>query len=130
MTAEANNLVSATGRILLCSALLLGLLSCTRGPFASKTSVAEKTRADAVAMAKKEDKLVLLSLVPDGLLSADDRQRTYRDRRTHKEMVVFLHEWAHTLGVLHDEDPDSAHSRYNALVRRLVSFERAAECAS
>ena len=25
------------------------------------------------------------------------------------------------------EDPDSAHSRYNALVRRLVSFERAAD---
>jgi hypothetical protein len=27
------------------------------------------------------------------------------------------------------ENSDSAHSRYNALVRRLVSFERAAECA-
>jgi hypothetical protein len=27
------------------------------------------------------------------------------------------------------EDEDSAHSRYNALIRRLVSFERAAECA-
>lgn len=27
------------------------------------------------------------------------------------------------------EDQDSAHGRYNALVRRLVSFERAAECA-
>lgn len=26
------------------------------------------------------------------------------------------------------EDPDGAHSRYNALIRRLVSFERAAEC--
>ena len=26
------------------------------------------------------------------------------------------------------DDSDSAHSRYNALVRRLVSFERAAEC--
>jgi hypothetical protein len=26
------------------------------------------------------------------------------------------------------EDEDSAHSRYNALVRRLVSFERAAAC--
>jgi hypothetical protein len=25
---------------------------------------------------------------------------------------------------------DAAHSRYNALIRRLVSFERAAECAS
>jgi hypothetical protein len=30
---------------------------------------------------------------------------------------------------LQAEDPDTAHSRYNALVRRLVSFERAAECA-
>lgn len=28
------------------------------------------------------------------------------------------------------EDPDAAHSRYNALIRTLVSFERAAECAS
>ena len=27
------------------------------------------------------------------------------------------------------DDPESAHTRYNALVRRLVSFERAAECA-
>lgn len=25
-------------------------------------------------------------------------------------------------------DPDSAHSRYNALIRRLVRFERAVEC--
>ena len=31
--------------------------------------------------------------------------------------------------LLRAEDADSAHSRYNALVRRLVSFERAAECA-
>jgi hypothetical protein len=29
---------------------------------------------------------------------------------------------------LAESDGDSAHSRYNALVRRLVSFERAAEC--
>lgn len=28
------------------------------------------------------------------------------------------------------EDADAAHSRYNALIRRLVSFERAAECVS
>jgi len=32
--------------------------------------------------------------------------------------------------LLADEDSDSAHSRYNALIRRLVSFERAYECAS
>jgi len=28
------------------------------------------------------------------------------------------------------ESPDGAHSRYNALVRRLVSFERALACVS
>lgn len=28
------------------------------------------------------------------------------------------------------EDPATAHGRYNALVRRLVSFERAAECGA
>jgi hypothetical protein len=32
--------------------------------------------------------------------------------------------------LLQTTDPDEAHSRYNALIRRLVSFERAAECAS
>jgi len=31
--------------------------------------------------------------------------------------------------LLSAEDVASAHSRYNALLRRLVSFERAAECA-
>jgi hypothetical protein len=32
--------------------------------------------------------------------------------------------------LLRAEDPDSAHSRYNALVRRLVRFERAAGCGA
>jgi hypothetical protein len=32
--------------------------------------------------------------------------------------------------MLAESDPDSAHARYNALIRRLVSFERAAECAA
>jgi len=32
--------------------------------------------------------------------------------------------------LLAKDEPDSAHSRYNALIRRLVSFERAAECVS
>lgn len=32
--------------------------------------------------------------------------------------------------LLAQEDSGSAHGRYNALVRRLVSFERALECAS
>lgn len=32
--------------------------------------------------------------------------------------------------LLSKESSDAAHSRYNALIRRLVSFERAAECVS
>ena len=31
--------------------------------------------------------------------------------------------------LLRRTDPDSAHSRYNSLIRRLVSFERALACA-
>ena len=31
--------------------------------------------------------------------------------------------------LLSQHDPDAAHSRYNALIRRLVSFERALACA-
>ena len=38
------------------------------------------------------------------------------------EIKLYLH--------LAQSDPDGAHSKYNALIRRLVSFERAAECAS
>lgn len=30
--------------------------------------------------------------------------------------------------LLANDDSDSAHSRYNAFIRRLVSYERAAEC--
>ena len=32
--------------------------------------------------------------------------------------------------LLAEEDPDSAHGRYNALVRRLVSYARALECVA
>lgn len=32
--------------------------------------------------------------------------------------------------LLSTNDPDSAHSRYNALIRKLVSFERALSCVT
>lgn len=32
--------------------------------------------------------------------------------------------------LLAQDDPDSAHSRYNAFIRKLVSYERAAECVN
>jgi hypothetical protein len=45
--------------------------------------------------------------------------------------VVEIAEPEHRLyQMLASQDSDSAHSRYNALIRQLVSFERAAECAA
>jgi hypothetical protein len=37
-------------------------------------------------------------------LGADERVAFYAERKRHKELVVFLHEWAHTLGHPHDAD--------------------------
>jgi tetratricopeptide (TPR) repeat protein len=34
-------------------------------------------------------------------LAPADREALYSRRKAHKEMVLFLHEWAHTLGALH-----------------------------
>ena len=38
------------------------------------------------------------------LLSPEERERVYGERKAHKEIVIFLHEWAHTMGVIHSED--------------------------
>lgn len=46
------------------------------------------------------------------------------DGRTEAELPE--HRLYHLLAT---EDTDAAHSRYNSLIRRLVSFARAAECA-
>lgn len=36
--------------------------------------------------------------------SEDAVEKLYQERRAHKELVVFLHEWAHTLGGIHVRD--------------------------
>ncbi len=38
------------------------------------------------------------------LLPGMERSRLYGDRRNHKEFVLFLHEWGHTAGLLHQQD--------------------------
>jgi hypothetical protein len=53
-----------------------------------------------------------------------------RLRRLGIRLPRSLHSPEHRLyALLAEDEPDSAHSRYNAMIRRLVSFERAAECA-
>jgi predicted Zn-dependent protease len=38
------------------------------------------------------------------LVPAQDRARLYTERKAHKEIVVFLHEWGHMLGLIHHEE--------------------------
>ena len=53
-----------------------------------------------------------------------------RLRRLGVEMAQPFDAPEHRLYVrLAQDNPDAAHSRYNALIRRLVSFERALACA-
>jgi tetratricopeptide (TPR) repeat protein len=40
-------------------------------------------------------------------LSGDERSQFYAARKRHKELLCFLHEWAHTLGIEHDTVPAS-----------------------
>ena len=62
---------------------------------------------------------LLVSIGAPRLRRAGLRVPAALDRPEHRLYEVLLREHALT-----------AHSRYNALVRRLVSFERAAECAT
>jgi len=65
---------------------------------------------------------------PQALLVAIGRPRLKRLGISVPESFVQFPElrlYEHLCG----PDPDGAHSRYNALIRRLVSFERAVECA-
>ena len=88
----------------------------------------------------------------DALPGADLIEEGVKDLREHRETVPALlvaigSPRLRTLGIelpdvlpknpehrlyelLAKDDSDSAHSRYNALIRRLVSYERAAECVS
>jgi hypothetical protein len=40
------------------------------------------------------------------LLSVEERERLFVERKRHKEITVWLHEWAHTLGAIHSSEPE------------------------
>lgn len=104
-------------------------------------------RCYLVAMTLREDPLAIAREVPGGDLIREGLRDLAEGRATVVALVVSigaprlrrlglavpapLPSPEHRLyALLAAEDPDSAHSRYNALIRRLVSFERALECAS
>jgi len=40
-------------------------------------------------------------------ISAEEREQLYHARKAHKEVLIFLHEWAHTFGALHNDTPSA-----------------------
>jgi matrixin len=58
-----------------------------------------------MVMRGMDDEQEILALESEyKLLSVEERQRLYGDRKAHKEVIVFLHEWGHTMGLLHNDD--------------------------
>jgi len=62
------------------------------------------------------------------MLSSEEREALGRERRLHKEVAVFLHEWAHTLGGFHERSPqgflaplyDPSQSAFSEASARLI----------
>jgi predicted Zn-dependent protease len=54
-------------------------------------------------------------------LSPAEREQIYGERKWHKECAIFLHEWLHTLGALHSNDPQRiTHSSYSNKMSNLA----------
>jgi hypothetical protein len=67
--------------------------------------------------------------LPGGDLVAQGLEDLRHDRVTVESLLVSIGA-PRLYALLAADDSDSAHGRYNALVRRLVSFERALSCAT
>jgi tetratricopeptide (TPR) repeat protein len=59
------------------------------------------------------------------LLAPGERDELYGSRKAHKETVIFLHEWAHTMGALHVDEPTMVMSpRYDPQQAAFTDFEK------
>jgi hypothetical protein len=86
--------------------LVLGLVTPMRGVATSMHQVGEAfTPGRAIVLRGMDDEQEGLAIDREyHLLSADERGKLYSDRKAHKEVAVFLHEWGHNAGLLHEED--------------------------
>ena len=86
--------------------LVLGLVTPARGVATSLHQLGEAfTPGRHIVLRGMDDEQEALAIDRDyKLMREDERQRLYNDRRGHKEVVLFLHEWGHSAGLLHEED--------------------------
>jgi Flp pilus assembly protein TadD len=86
---------------------VIGLVTPFRGVATSMHQVGgARLLSRAFVLRAMDDEQEALALNRSfGMLSPGERETLYGQRKAHKEIVVFLHEWGHTMGALHDEDP-------------------------
>jgi tetratricopeptide (TPR) repeat protein len=86
---------------------VIGLVTPMRGITTSVHQVGDAALLSRhFVLRAMDDEQELLALDREfTLLDPAERQSVYSQRKAHKEVVIFLHEWGHTLGLLHHEDP-------------------------
>jgi tetratricopeptide (TPR) repeat protein len=86
--------------------LVLGLVTPARGVATSLHQLGEAfTPGHHIVLRGMDDEQEGQAIDRDyHLLPEDERERLYVDRKGHKEVVLFLHEWGHSAGLLHEED--------------------------
>ena len=86
--------------------LVLGLVTPARGVVTSIHQLGEAyTPGRYMVLRGMDDEQEGLAIDRQyHLLSEDERQKLYSDRKGHKEVVLFLHEWGHSAGLLHEEE--------------------------
>jgi hypothetical protein len=94
------------------------------------------TSAHDIGMAWTSSRIFVLRAMDDAqearalaeafeMLSEGEREKLYADRKVHKELEIFLHEWAHALGALHHEDEASImNPRYSPHASSFTPFEK------
>jgi len=86
--------------------LVVGLVTPMRGVATSADAIGRAALLSRYFVLRGMDDDQELQAVQNELklISAEEVHRLYMQRKAHKEIVVFLHEWGHTLGLLHNED--------------------------
>ena len=106
---------------------VLGLVTPLRGVATSIHQIGYAIPCSRhLVMRGMDDEQEILALEQEyRLLSVEERQRLYGDRKAHKEVVVFLHEWGHTMGLLHNEDRSIImNPNYDPKQRAFSDFEK------
>lgn len=111
---------------------VIGLVTPMRGVATSVHQVGSaRLLSRHFVMRAMDDEQEILALDREfKLLDPGERQDLYEVRKSHKEVVIFLHEWGHTLGLLHHGEPavimnplyDARQSGFSGFEQRVIAL--------